>query len=403
MKKRILSLILSLSLLASVLPMSAAALSNPNLADWYREADTAYEDTVNPDRKYNTYALDDEELENMDEVYTYLTQEMELNTAAACGILANILCESNFHPECESASGTYFGLVQWSLEYLDVKGWISENGYDPYSVEGQMRFLDYHLQSGDYKCDETYEALTSVENTEDGAYTAAYRFCYDYERPSNKESKSDTRGNIAAQIMYKVYSQVEEAREEEQETLPFTDVPPDSWYYPYVKEAYEKKLFSGTSDTTFSPNQTMTRAQAVQVLYSAYLEAGNPRATGTSTFRDVPDSAWYAEAVCWAQENDVVSGMGDNLFEPDGKLTREQFAAILYNYNSKFGSLDPEARADLSAYPDEGELTWSRTAVEWAVACGLISGTTEGNQTILAPQQFCIRAQGASIVVRYFD
>ena len=397
MKKRILCIILSLCLMASVLPISAAALSSPHLAEWYEEADTDFEDVVNPDRKYNTYALDDEELANMDEAYEYLTREMDLNMAAACGILANMLCESNFHPECESSSGKYFGMIQWDEAALGVKSWISQQGYDPYSVEGQMRFLDYHLQSGGYKCDETYETLTSVPNTAEGAYTAGYRFCYDYERPSNKESKSDTRGNIAAQIMYRVYSQVEN------EGMPFTDVPVGSWYYPYVKEAYEKNFFTGTSDTTFSPNLNMTRAQAVQVLYSAYLEAGNPRVTEQSSFSDVSPSAWYAEAVSWAQQNGIVSGMGDSSFVPNGELTREQFAVILYSYNSKFGSLESEETVSLSDYPDSDALTWSRTAVEWAVSCGVISGVKDGNQTILAPRQSCTRAQGATIIVGYFD
>lgn len=397
MKKRILCLILALCLTASVLPVSAAALSHPSLAEWYEEADTAYEDTINPDRKYNTYALTDAEIENMDEVYAYLTQEMSLNTAAACGVMANILCESNFNPDCVSSSGTYFGLVQWSLNYYDVIGWCTDHGYDPYSVEGQMRFLDYQLtESGDYKCPETYEALTSAPNTGDGAYTAGYRFCYDYERPSNKESKSDTRGNIARQIMYRVYSRVEGA------LMPFTDVDPNSWYYPYVREAYQKGYFAGTSATTFSPELAMTRAQAVQVLYSVYLAAGNPQVTEKSTFLDVSASAWYAEAVAWAQQSGIISGVGDNRFCPDDELTREQFASILYNYNEKFGALYPDKEADLSAYPDSGELTWSKTAVEWAVGCGVISGVVRDGTTFLAPRQTCTRAQGAAIIVNYF-
>ncbi len=400
MKKRILSLIPILCLMISVLPISASALSNDHLAEWYQEADTAFEDTINPDRNYNTYALTDTELENMDQVYTYLTQEMKLNTAAACGILANMLCESNFNPECTSTSGTYFGLVQWNVKDGDetVKSWAEANGYDPNSVEGQMRYLDYHLtESGDYKCPETYETLTTVPNIAEGAYTAGYRFCYDYERPSNKETKSDTRGNIAAQIMYQVYSQVEKAR------MPFEDVSPGSWYYPYVREAYELGYFTGTSATLFSPEMTMTRAQAVQVLYSAYLSQGNPRVTERNTFSDVKDSEWYAEAVAWAQQNGIVAGMGDNSFVPDGKLTREQFAVILYSYNSKFGTLETEGLVDLSIYPDSGQLTWSKAAMQWAVSCGVISGTTDGRTTILAPQQSCTRAQGATIIVGYFD
>lgn len=381
----------------SVLPISAAALTNPNLADWYQQADTAYEDTINPNRTYNTYALTSTELENMDKIYVYLTQEMGLNTAAACGVLANMLCESNFNPDSVSSSGTYFGLVQWSLAYNDVKGWITSNGYDPYSIEGQMRYLEYHLtESGDYKCSETYDTLKTVPNTAQGAYTAGYRFCYDYERPSNKESKSDTRGNIAAQIMFTVYSKVESG------LMPFTDVSTGSWYYPYVLNAYQKGYFTGTSDTTFSPNLTMTRAQAVQVLYSAYLAAGNPQVTEKSTFSDVDASAWYAEAVAWAQQNGIVSGMGGNTFAPDSGLTREQFALILYQYNEKFGSWDSNVTADLSVYPDSGQLTWSRTAMGWAVGCGLISGTTSGSATILAPQQDCTRAQGATIIGVYF-
>ncbi|MEE0062404.1 MAG: S-layer homology domain-containing protein, partial [Oscillospiraceae bacterium] len=111
--------------------------------------------------------------------------------------------------------------------------------------------------------------------------------------------------------------------------FPFTDVVAGTWYYGAAAYAYNNGLFAGMTPTTFAPNATMTRAMLVSVLWRL---AGAPAPKAPNTFVDVPDGAWYTDAVTWAAENGVVSGIGGSRFDPSGFVTREQTAEILYNY-----------------------------------------------------------------------
>ena len=182
--------------------------------------------------------------------------------------------------------------------------------------------------------------------------------------------------------------------------FPFTDVPAGSWYYGAAAYAYNNGLFAGTTATTFAPDMTMTRAMLVSVLWRL---AGEPAPKGTNTFDDMPDGTWYTDAVTWAAENGVVAGIGNGRFDPDGSVTREQTAVILFNYAQSKG-YDVSARADLSAFPDAGSVSdWAQSALAWANASGLISGAVRGTQTILNPQGSASRAQVAMILMGYVE
>lgn len=182
--------------------------------------------------------------------------------------------------------------------------------------------------------------------------------------------------------------------------FPFTDVVAGTWYYGAAAYAYNNGLFAGMTPTTFAPNATMTRAMLVSVLWRL---AGAPAPKAPSTFVDVPDGAWYTDAVTWAAENGVVSGIGGSRFDPSGYVTREQTAEILYNYAHSKG-YDVSARADLTAFPDAGSVSgWAEEALSWANAAGLINGTVRDGQTILDPQGSASRAQVAMILMNYVE
>lgn len=182
--------------------------------------------------------------------------------------------------------------------------------------------------------------------------------------------------------------------------FPFTDVVAGTWYYGAAAYAYNNGLFAGMTPTTFAPNATMTRAMLVSVLWRL---AGAPAPKAPNTFVDVPDGAWYTDAVTWAAENGVVSGIGGSRFDPSGFVTREQTAEILYNYAHSKG-YDVSARADLTAFPDAGSVSgWAEKALSWANAAGLINGTVRDGQTILAPQGSASRAQVAMILMNYVE
>ena len=135
--------------------------------------------------------------------FLFLTREMKLNTAAACGILANIERECSFNVNDASYDGGY-GLVQWTgSRNTKLKNWCKENGYDYKTLEGQLWFLKYELETSQVK---TYNYLKNVADTPAGAYDAAYYFCYYFEIPVNKAAQSVTRGNLAKDKYWVRYS-----------------------------------------------------------------------------------------------------------------------------------------------------------------------------------------------------
>ena len=173
----------------------------------------------------------------------------------------------------------------------------------------------------------------------------------------------------------------------------FTDVAPNAWYKDAVQYAYDNGLMTGVSADAFAPEQTTTRAMIVSIL--ARLEGvESAQAAG---FADVNDE-WYATAVNWAANVGVVNGYEDNTFRPNQPITREQLAAILMNYSAYKGQ-DVSARADLDNYTDQPS-AWATETMSWAVAEGLISGVTADQ---LQPQGNATRAQVAAILQRFLD
>ena len=177
--------------------------------------------------------------------------------------------------------------------------------------------------------------------------------------------------------------------------LPFEDVREGDWFYQDVLYAYQNHLFYGVSDTRFGPNESMTRAMLVAVLYRM---AGSPAVTGTPAFTDVAPNAYYASAVIWANANDVATGYGNGVFGVNDHITREQMASMLQRY-ARLQGVDVSTRANLASFTDEAAVSaWARDAMSWAVAQGLIYGRTA---TTLVPAGTATRAEVAAILARF--
>ena len=179
----------------------------------------------------------------------------------------------------------------------------------------------------------------------------------------------------------------------------FMDVPDESnWAHKGIDYAVSHGLFAGTSDNTFSPDDSMTRAMMVTVLWRF---AGKPTASGTNPFRDVPTNAYYYEPVLWAAANGVVSGVSADRFDPNGKITREQIAAIMYRYTDGQG-YDTSELADLSVFPDANKVSgYAVTPIAWANKAGLINGDSVNGVSYIKPKDNATRAQVAAILMRY--
>lgn len=178
-------------------------------------------------------------------------------------------------------------------------------------------------------------------------------------------------------------------RVEAHDCVRYTDVD-GHWARAEICEATEQGWVNGMSDTTFAPEGTMTRAMLVTILY----RASGEKVEGESSFVDVEKNIWYADAVAWAQQENIVNGVGDNCFAPDAPITREEFATILWRYaGEKEGAALPETFVDRASVSD-----WAQAAMNWAVAEGVIQGT-DGSR--LDPQGTATRAQAAVMLCRY--
>ena len=176
--------------------------------------------------------------------------------------------------------------------------------------------------------------------------------------------------------------------------LPFTDLTLD-WYMDSIRYVYEHELMYGTTDTTFAPDDALTRGMFVTMLYRM---EGKPEATGNTSFTDVPANMYYAPAIAWASANGVVYGTSETAFSPEGKITREQMAAMMRRYAS-FKKLDTSAKADLSTFTDASAVSaWATGDLQWAVASGLLYGN---NHNQLQPTANATRAQAAAILQRF--
>ncbi|MBQ7475516.1 MAG: S-layer homology domain-containing protein [Clostridia bacterium] len=175
----------------------------------------------------------------------------------------------------------------------------------------------------------------------------------------------------------------------------FSDVEESRWSAASIRYAVGKGYMKGVGGDKFDPEGSLTRAMVATVLWR---REGSPAPTAASGFSDVPAGEWYTDAVAWAKETGVVKGITDKTFEPDGKITREQLATMLFRFSSSAPVSVPE-RADLTPFSDDEKVSeWANEPLEWAVEAGLIKGT-DGNR--LAPDGDATREQFAAIIERY--
>lgn len=151
---------------------------------------------------------------------------------------------------------------------------------------------------------------------------------------------------------------------------PFTDVKPSDACYDAVKYLYEKNIMNGIGYTRFGPNEALTRAMVVTILYRM---DGKEAVSFKGVFTDVPGGEWYSDAVEWAAKHDIVNGVGSGKFNPNGEITREQLAAIIKRYAEYKGVTIYEPTSALA--PTANVSAWAKDNVAWAAAEGILSAT----------------------------
>lgn len=177
----------------------------------------------------------------------------------------------------------------------------------------------------------------------------------------------------------------------------FSDVKKENWYFNSVCYAEQNRLFFGVSNTEFAPNEPLTRAMFVTILYRA---EGQPQTNDILKFEDVAENAYYANAVSWASENGIIAGVSNTEFVPERDITREEMAVVISRY-ADYKGINTDSQSDLSVFTDANAVSrWARKNVAWAVGTGLISGKGDN---ILDPLSSITRAETAAILNRFWE
>ena len=302
------------------------------------------------------------------------------------------------------------GVCLEELEHGSNSGWMYRvNGELPdlplnqvYLKDGdQIEFFytgDYQTVPGGHggsssNAVENVEKLIAAigEITKDsGAKIQAAREAYDKLTDAQKKLVDNYETLTKAEATYA------ELTKDLPEGLPFTDVS-GHWALTAIQYVYEHGLMAGVENQKFEPNGTLNRAMLVTILYR---QEGEPTVSGDDLFSDVPAEAWYTKAVIWGSSNGIINGVGDNKFAPMEKITREEMATMLYRY-AEYKGYDISKRNDLTNYTDVDAISsWALTAVQWANAEALLSGSTA---TTILPNGTATRAEAATMLMRFAE
>lgn len=276
----------------------------------------------------------------------------------------------------DKKSATYKELDPNANYSLAGYNYTLRNLGDGYAMfDGAVNVLDYVME--DYMVLANY--IKGFENGTVGAENSPLLKKY----PGFKLNYADVHGSGRIQI------------NDNAQVTSFEDVAETDWFYPYIDYVYQNGLMKGAEQTLFAPNDNLTRAMLVTVLYRA---EGEPESAQAAAFTDVSADSCYSAAISWASLNGIVSGITETEFAPDQNITREQIAAIVYRY-AEYKKIAPTgAWAIKLDYSDISEI--SDYAAEGVMYCTL-KGIMQGNENnSFAPSSFATRAEAAAILCR---
>ena len=210
-----------------------------------------------------------------------------------------------------------------------------------------------------------------------------------YNEKLTKKVKTDVDVDATTVILYAKWVEASE--------LPFTDVDVNDSYYEAVKYCYDNNIFKGTTDTTFAPYSTLTRGQMVTVLWRLN---GSPEPEHANPFTDVAATSPFAKAIAWAAENKLTNGVTETTFVPNQAISRQQFLTILYRYAvaMQYDVTVKNADEVLADYPDaENVSAYAVPAMQWAISTG-VAGAVDG---MLAPTDPAPRYQVAEFLANF--
>ncbi len=238
------------------------------------------------------------------------------------------------------------------------------------------------------------------------AYLIFDRDMYESMPEDEEQSENTTQNNEqtpSTELPKQVKSVEEKSKTTPVELTPvpskwrYSDVSPQRPYYRAVEKLSEQGLFKGTRDKQFEPYQTVNRAVLATLMYRL---SGEPTSDAVNTFSDVTADQWYAKAVAWAKQMDIIKGYSEAIFGPDDVLTKEQIIAILYRYQKKNGKASGDL-ANLSNYVDHEKISpYAKQAISWALGNDMLRLDDYGR---LNPQEPVTRAVMAELLENIID
>ncbi|MBR3791401.1 MAG: S-layer homology domain-containing protein, partial [Clostridia bacterium] len=342
-------------------------LSGHSYGDWIKVDDETHkkvcacDDTVTEPHTWNDGEVTTEP------TYSSTGEKTYTCTATGCGATKTEVVEKLTRPTSSSLGG---GVVTYTVRF-------ETDGAE--TIESQRVKSGEVIEKPEDPTKEGYEFA--------GWYTdEALKNEYDF---SSKVTKS-----------FVLYAKWIEEKSEDQEGTDkfFMDVDVNDWYYDAVEYVYDNGIMKGISDNEFAPDDTLTRAQLVTVIYRI---EGEPPVDRSIPFSDVDLPSYYKNAVIWAKENDIVKGVSDTEFAPFLNITREQMVAVIYRYAQFKGyDLSVVENTSLDAFNDADKVSaYAVPAMKYAVGSGMVRGKSN---SMLDPKGSTTRAEFAQIMYNFF-
>ncbi len=295
----------------------------------------------------------------------------------------------------------YHALIK-ALENSGITQVGAESGYvESMTKSGRTlaEFNDSKNSGWMYKVNDTLPKVGLTECEIDNGDKIVWFFTNDWTTVPGTTGSFGGKGTSPKKDTNEEEAKKEDAEIQEKPTFTettFYDVKKEDWHYNYIKYVYENNLMQGT-DNGFEPESNMSRAMLVTVLYRM---ANLKEKANNHNFTDVPKGQWYSDAISWAAENNIVSGVSENKFAPDEDITREQMALIIYRFAKNQGYNVSDV-ADISNFADKDDVSdWALDALKWANKTELVNGTSK---TTLSPKTVATRAQVAKVLMRFCE
>ncbi len=324
------------------------------------------------------------------------TMELQQENRISGGLQSAVLTESQAHPEILPNSTGSYDEAKGTVTVAVTAGQVSTNGRATISYDSAKLVLADIASplevSASREADGAVELAYAAANAlPDNETLALLTFQVKTGATGDTEIRIhctergdqtvDTTESIAVALAHKCPSQA------------FADLDTTQWYHEYTDYVIGNNLMNGMGNHRFVPNGTTTRAMLVTTLYRL---AASPEVGEGSTFTDVAEGAWYADAIAWAQDVGIAKGITETRFAPNSNVTREQAATFLYRFVTEYLEVESAESADLSMYKDADKISsYAKTAVAWATAKNLFEGFPNGT---LQPKDTLTRAQLAKLL-----